>query len=70
MVAGVDGAADVHFGADGPVLLEVCVVAGDRGRIDTLFLPDFVRTTVGVDVAIEGCRSVVRGVVLAHCPGD
>lgn len=29
MVASVDGAADVHFGANGPVLLEVCVVADD-----------------------------------------
>jgi hypothetical protein len=70
MVTGVNGTADVHFGADGPVLLEVCVVTGDGGRIDTLFLPDFVGTTVRVNMAIEGCRGVVGGVVLAHCPDD
>ena len=59
VVARVDGAAAVHAGADGPVLLKVGVVAVDAGGVGALFLPDFVGGAVGVNMAIEGGRAVV-----------
>jgi hypothetical protein len=46
VVARVDGAAAVHLCADGPVLLEVGVVADDGGGVCAFFLPDLVRGTV------------------------
>lgn len=67
MVSCVNGATAVHFCAYGPVLLEVSVVANDRGRVCTLFLPDFVGTTVTIEGTVLSGASVVGRVVIAHC---
>lgn len=67
MVASVDGPAAVHAGSDGPVLLEVCVVTDDGWGVDALLLPDFVRSSVGVEGAVLCGARVVRRVVIAHC---
>jgi hypothetical protein len=67
VVAGVDGAAAVHACADGPVLLEVGIVAGNGGRVDAFLLPDLVGRTVADEVAEVVGRSVIGGVVSAHC---
>jgi hypothetical protein len=67
MVTCVDGAATVHLCANGPVLLEICVVANDGWGICSLLLPDL----VGGAVRLEGTevvgRSVIGRVVSAHC---
>ena len=52
MIASVDSATDVHFRADGPVLLEVGVIANNGGRIDTLFLPDLIGAAVRLESAV------------------
>jgi hypothetical protein len=70
VVARVYGTATVHFCADRPVLLEVGVVADDRGCVGAFFLPDFVGCAVAVEgTEVVGAR-VVGGVVLAHCEVD
>jgi hypothetical protein len=70
VVARVYGTATVHFRADRPVLLEVGVVADDRGCVGAFFLPDFVGCAVAVEgTEVVGAR-VVGGVVLAHCEVD
>jgi hypothetical protein len=66
VVAGVDGAADVHGVADGPVLLEIGVVAFDRGRVGALLLPDLVGAAVALVAAVLRCAAVVGRVVVAH----
>jgi hypothetical protein len=50
-----------------PILLEVCVVANDGGRVCAFLLPDLVSGAVGIKVAEVVGRRVVRGVVPAHC---
>jgi hypothetical protein len=67
MVTGVDSATAMHLGSDGPVLLEVGVVAEDGRRVGTLLLPDFVCCAVAVVRAKVVCASVVGGVVFTHC---
>jgi hypothetical protein len=66
VVAGVDGAADVHGVADGPVLLEIGVVAFDGGRVGALLLPDLVGAAVALVAAVLGCADIVGRVVVAH----
>jgi hypothetical protein len=66
VVARVDGAAAVHLCADGPVLLEVGVVADDRRRVGALLLPDLIGAAVGLQSAVLRGRGVIGGVVLAH----
>jgi hypothetical protein len=66
MVASVDGATTVHFSADGPVLLEVSVVADDGGRVGALLLPDFVGCAVGCVGAEVVGAGVVGGIMVAH----
>jgi hypothetical protein len=67
MISRVDSATTVHLCAYGPVLLEVRVIANDRGRVYALFLPDFICATVSVEGAVLGSAGVVGGVVIAHC---
>lgn len=66
VVAGVDGAGLAHRAADGPVLLEVGVVADDGGRVGALLLPELVGAAVALVAAVLGGGDVVRGVVRAH----
>jgi hypothetical protein len=66
VVAGVDGAADVHGVADGPILLEISVVAFDGGGVGALLLPDLVGAAVALVAAVLGCADVVGRVVVAH----
>jgi len=66
VVARVDGAADVARRPDGPVLLEVGLVAVDRGRVDALLLPDLVRAPITLQAAVLCRAAVVRRVVVAQ----
>jgi hypothetical protein len=66
MVACVDGAADVHASANGPVLLEVGVVAFDRGSVGALLLPDLVCAAIALVAPVLGCTDVIRWVVVSH----
>jgi hypothetical protein len=66
VVTGVDGAADVHGVADGPILLEISVVAFDGGGVGALLLPDLVGAAVALVAAVLGCADVVGRVVVAH----
>lgn len=67
MVAGIDRAAAVHLCTDGPVLLEVGVVADDGRRVGAFFLPDFVGFAVTAERAELVCTGVVGRVVLTQC---
>jgi hypothetical protein len=60
MVACVDGAADVHASANGPVLLEVGVVAFDRGSVGALLLPDLVCAAITLVASILCCADVLE----------
>lgn len=51
MVPGIDGASAVHLGANGPVLLEISVIADDGWCVGALLLPDLVCRTVAVKCA-------------------
>jgi len=66
MVACVDSAADVHASANGPVLLEVGVVAFDRRSVGTLLLPDLVCAAITLVTSVLGCADVIRWVMVAH----
>jgi hypothetical protein len=66
VVARVDGAAAVHLGADGPVLLEVGVVTDDGGGVGAFFLPDLVGAAVRGEGAVLRGAGVVGGVVPTH----
>jgi len=70
MVACVDGAADVHASANGPELLEVGVVAFDRGSVRALLLPDLVCAAVALVASILCCTDIVGWVVVTHCFDD
>jgi len=59
MVACVDGAADVHASANGPVLLEVGVVAFDRRSVGALLLPDLVGAAIALVTSVLRCADVV-----------
>lgn len=49
MVPGIDGASAVHLGANGPVLLEISIIADDGRRVGALLLPDLVCRAVAVE---------------------
>lgn len=66
MVARVDGAANVHAGANGPVLLEVGVVTFDGRSVGALLLPDLVSAAVALMASVLGCTDVVGRVVVTH----
>lgn len=66
MVACVDSAADVHASANGPVLLEVGVVAFDRRSIGALLLPDLVCAAITLVTPVLGCADVIRWIMVTH----
>lgn len=70
MVARVNGAADMHASANGPVLLEVGVVAFDRGSVGALLLPNLVGAAVALVASVLGRADVVGRVVIAHSFND
>jgi hypothetical protein len=51
MVACIDGASAMHLGANGPILLEICVIADDGRCVGALLLPDLVCRAVAVERA-------------------
>lgn len=65
IVASGDGAAAVHLGEDGPVLLEGRS-ANDRGVIGALLRPDLVRAAVALYHAVQRRAGVVVGIMIAH----
>lgn len=66
MVACVDGAADVHASANGPILLEVGVVPFDRRSVGALLLPDLVCAAIALVASILSCANVIRWVMVPH----
>jgi hypothetical protein len=66
MIACVDGAPDVHAGANGPVLLEVGMVAFDRGSVGALLLPDLVCASIALVASVLGRADVIRGIMISH----
>lgn len=66
MVACVNGAADMHGSANGPVLLEVGMVAFDRGSVGALLLPDFVCAAITLVASVLGRADVIRGIMISH----
>ena len=66
MVACVDSAADVHASANGPVLLEVGVVAFDRRSVGALLLPDLVCAAIALVASVLGRTDIIRWIMVTH----
>lgn len=69
VVARVDRAPTMHLGADGPVLLEVSIIAKNRRRVYALLLPDLISRAVGVEIAEIVCAGIVGRIMFTHCEG-